>query len=143
LESRSFSYSSVSRCKPVGCANSVKWAISLISGDRLVRHGVAGLESDACSVRAPEGCQNSDSELNLGFDTLHQRLVGREDAWTRTSLLDALGVVRAAQGRTDEAETAFADALAIIEPTMYTILTNDVRASLESLRARATTPTQP
>jgi hypothetical protein len=36
----------------VGCANSVKWAIFLISGHRLVRHGVAGLESDACSFRA-------------------------------------------------------------------------------------------
>lgn len=72
-----------------------------------------------------------------------QRRVGREDAWTRASLLHALGVVRAAQGRTDEAETAFEDALAIIEPTMYTILTNGVRASLESLRARATAPTQP
>ena len=72
-----------------------------------------------------------------------QRRVGRGDAWTRASLLHALGVVRAAQGRTDEAETAFEDALAIIEPTMYTILTNGVRASLESLRARATAPTQP
>ncbi len=71
-----------------------------------------------------------------------QRRVGRGDAWTRASLLHALGVVRAAQGRTDEAETAFEDALAIIEPTMYTILTNGVRASLESLRARATAPTQ-
>ena len=72
-----------------------------------------------------------------------QRRVGREDAWTRASLLHALGVVRAAQGRTDEAEKAFEDALAIIEPTMYTILTNDVRASLESLGARTTAPTQP
>jgi class 3 adenylate cyclase/tetratricopeptide (TPR) repeat protein len=72
-----------------------------------------------------------------------QRRVGREDAWTRASLLHALGVVRAAQGRTDEAETAFEGALAVIEPTMYTILTNGVRASLESLRARATAPTRP
>jgi class 3 adenylate cyclase/tetratricopeptide (TPR) repeat protein len=72
-----------------------------------------------------------------------QRRVGRGDAWTRASLLHALGVVRAAQGRSDEAETAFEDALAIIEPTMYAILTNGVRASLESLRARATAPTQP
>ncbi len=71
-----------------------------------------------------------------------QRRVGRGDVWTRASLLHALGVVRAAQGRTDEAETAFEDALAVIEPTMYTILTNGVRASLESLRARATAPTQ-
>ena len=72
-----------------------------------------------------------------------QRRVGRGDAWTRASLLHALGVVRAAQGRTDEAETAFEDALAIIEPTMYAILTSGVRASLESLRARATAPMRP
>jgi class 3 adenylate cyclase/ATP/maltotriose-dependent transcriptional regulator MalT len=72
-----------------------------------------------------------------------QRRVGRGDVWTRASILHALGVVRAAQGRTDEAEAAFADALAIIEPTMYVILARDVRASLESLRSRATAPAQP
>ncbi len=33
-----------------------------------------------------------------------QRRVGRGDVWTRASILHALGVVRAAQGRTDEAE---------------------------------------
>ena len=38
------------------------------------------------------------------------------------------GLVRAAQGRTGEAEAAFSAALEIIEPTMYTILTNDIRA---------------
>jgi class 3 adenylate cyclase/tetratricopeptide (TPR) repeat protein len=70
-----------------------------------------------------------------------QRRVGPGDAWTRASLLHALGVVRAAQGRTDEAETAFEDALAIIEPTMYANLTDSVRASLESLRGRAAAPT--
>ncbi len=72
-----------------------------------------------------------------------QRRVGREDAWTRASLLHALGVVRAAQGRTGEAEAAFEEALAIIEPTMYVILTNSVRESLESVRAGATAPMQP
>jgi ATP/maltotriose-dependent transcriptional regulator MalT len=71
-----------------------------------------------------------------------QRRVGRGDAWTRASLLHALGVVRTAQGRIDEAETAFQDALAIIEPTMYTTLTDGVRASLESLRRGATVTTQ-
>jgi hypothetical protein len=50
--------------------------------------------------------------------------------------------VRAAQGRADEAETAFEDALAIIEPTMCTILADGVRASLKSLRATATATTQ-
>jgi hypothetical protein len=48
--------------------------------------------------------------------------------------------VRAAQGRTGEAEAAFSAALEIIEPTMYTILTKDIRASLESLRAAAPAP---
>jgi class 3 adenylate cyclase/tetratricopeptide (TPR) repeat protein len=70
-----------------------------------------------------------------------QRRVGTGDAWTRASLLHALGVVREAQDRTDEAETAFEDALAIIEPTMYANLADSIRASLESLRGRAAAPT--
>jgi class 3 adenylate cyclase/tetratricopeptide (TPR) repeat protein len=72
-----------------------------------------------------------------------QRRVGRGDVWTRASILHALGVVRAAQGRNDEAESAFEDALEIIEPTMYAILTSEVRASLDSLRAHETAPAQP
>jgi ATP/maltotriose-dependent transcriptional regulator MalT len=72
-----------------------------------------------------------------------QRRVGREDAWTRASILHALGLVRAAQGRTDEADAAFSDALEIIEPTMYAILTRSVRASLEQLRAGATPAARP
>jgi ATP/maltotriose-dependent transcriptional regulator MalT len=66
-----------------------------------------------------------------------QRRVGRGDVWTRASMLHARGIVRAAQGRTDEAEAAFVAALEIIEPTMYLILTKEVRASLESLHAGA------
>jgi class 3 adenylate cyclase/tetratricopeptide (TPR) repeat protein len=69
-----------------------------------------------------------------------QRRVGRDDVWTRASMLHALGLVRAAQGRTDEAEAAFVAALEIIEPTMYTILTREIRASVESLQARSATP---
>jgi class 3 adenylate cyclase/tetratricopeptide (TPR) repeat protein len=72
-----------------------------------------------------------------------QRRVGRGDVWTRASILHALGVVRAAQGRTDEAKAAFEGALEIIEPTMYAILTSEVRASLDSLRAPETAPAQP
>jgi len=64
-----------------------------------------------------------------------QRRVGRGDVWTRASILHALGVVRGAQGRTDEAEAAFTEALGIIEPTMYVILAQDVRASLDALRS--------
>jgi class 3 adenylate cyclase/tetratricopeptide (TPR) repeat protein len=69
-----------------------------------------------------------------------QRRVGREDVWTRASMLHARGLVRAAQGRTDEARAAFVEALGIIEPTMYTILTRAIRASLESLYAGADAP---
>jgi class 3 adenylate cyclase/tetratricopeptide (TPR) repeat protein len=68
------------------------------------------------------------------------RRVGRDDVWTRASMLHARGLVRAAQGRADEAETALKAALEIIEPTMYVILARDIRGSLESLRAAA--PTQ-
>jgi class 3 adenylate cyclase/tetratricopeptide (TPR) repeat protein len=70
-----------------------------------------------------------------------QRRVGREDVWTRASMLHARGLVRAAQGHTEEARAAFVEALEIIEPTMYTILTREIRASLEALFARADAPT--
>ncbi|MFL5960890.1 MAG: AAA family ATPase [Gaiellaceae bacterium] len=60
--------------------------------------------------------------------------VGRGDVWTRASLLHARGLVLAAQGRPGEAETAFLSALEVIEPTMYEILTREIRRSLESLR---------
>jgi hypothetical protein len=43
--------------------------------------------------------------------------------------------VLAAQGRSGEAEAAFLQALEIIEPTMYAILTREIRRSLESLNA--------
>jgi class 3 adenylate cyclase/predicted negative regulator of RcsB-dependent stress response len=61
--------------------------------------------------------------------------VGRDDVWTRASLRHARGLVLAAQDRPDEAEAAFTEALEIIEPTMYAILTREIRRSLESLRA--------
>ena len=72
--------------------------------------------------------------------TAAQRRVGREDVWTHASLLHATGLVRAAQGRTGEAEAAFTAALEIIEPTMYAILTRDIRASLDSLRSTVPAP---
>ena len=61
--------------------------------------------------------------------------VGRGDVWTSASLLHARGLVLAAQGRTGEAEAAFLAALDIIEPTMYEILTREIRSSLESLNS--------
>jgi class 3 adenylate cyclase/tetratricopeptide (TPR) repeat protein len=72
--------------------------------------------------------------------TAAQRRVGREDVWTQASMLHASGLVRAAQGRTDEALAAFSRALEIIEPTMYAILTGEIRESLESLRTGAAAP---
>jgi class 3 adenylate cyclase/tetratricopeptide (TPR) repeat protein len=59
--------------------------------------------------------------------------VGREDVWSRASLLHARGLVLAAQGRADEADKAFVEALEIIEPTMYAILAREIRRSLDSL----------
>jgi tetratricopeptide (TPR) repeat protein len=69
-----------------------------------------------------------------------QRRVAREDVWTGASILHARGLVQAAHGRRDEAEAAFTAALEIVEPTMYTILTREIRASLESLQAGAAAP---
>jgi class 3 adenylate cyclase/tetratricopeptide (TPR) repeat protein len=64
-----------------------------------------------------------------------RRTVGQEDVWSRASTLHALGLVRAAQGRTAEAESLLQESLSIVEPTMYRILTDQVRASLDSLRS--------
>ena len=62
-----------------------------------------------------------------------ERRVGRGDVWTRASLLHARGLVLAAQDRVDDAEASFLAALEIIEPTMYAILTREVRESLNAL----------
>jgi len=59
--------------------------------------------------------------------------VGREDVWSVASTLHAQGLVRAAQGRTAEAESLLRESLAIIEPTMYSLLAETVRESLEAL----------
>ncbi len=60
--------------------------------------------------------------------------VGREDVWSCASTLHALALVRLAQDRPDEAEALLREALAIVEPTMYVILADTVRQSLEALR---------
>jgi tetratricopeptide (TPR) repeat protein len=66
------------------------------------------------------------------------KTVGREDVWSRASTLHALGLVRAAQGRKDEAESLLRESLAIVEPTMYGLFADEVRASLEAVRGGAT-----
>jgi class 3 adenylate cyclase/tetratricopeptide (TPR) repeat protein len=60
--------------------------------------------------------------------------VGREDVWTRASAGQALGHVRAAQGRPEAAEALLQEALSILEPTMYRRFAASVREDLETLR---------
>jgi class 3 adenylate cyclase/tetratricopeptide (TPR) repeat protein len=64
------------------------------------------------------------------------KTVGAQDVWSRASTLHALGLVRAAQGRPDEAEELLRESLGIIEPTMYKRFAEDVRESLEKLGSR-------
>ena len=68
-----------------------------------------------------------------------QKTVGRDDVWSRASILHALGLVRAAQGRADDAEALLAESYAILERSMYRVFAAEVRESLESLRARSAT----
>ncbi len=72
-----------------------------------------------------------------------QKTVGREDVWSRASILHALGLVRAAQGRADEAEALLCESLAILEPTMYRLFADEVRATLEAVRNHAATAARP
>jgi ATP/maltotriose-dependent transcriptional regulator MalT len=62
-----------------------------------------------------------------------RKTVGADDIWSRASTLHALGLVRAAQGRQEEAESLLRESLAIIEPTMYRRFAQDVRASLDAM----------
>ena len=68
-----------------------------------------------------------------------RKTVGRDDVWSSASTLHALGLVRAAQGRQDEAEELLREALGILEPTMYKQFAEDVRASLETVTASPAT----
>jgi class 3 adenylate cyclase/tetratricopeptide (TPR) repeat protein len=70
------------------------------------------------------------------------KTVGLEDLWSRASTLHALGLVRMAQGRPAEAETLLRESLAIVEPTMYRILTDEVRRSLDAVGSSAATTAQ-
>jgi ATP/maltotriose-dependent transcriptional regulator MalT len=72
-----------------------------------------------------------------------RKTVGAQDIWSRASTLHALALVRAAQGRQEEAETLLRESLAIIEPTMYRRFADDVRASLEKIASRPAAATAP
>jgi tetratricopeptide (TPR) repeat protein len=72
-----------------------------------------------------------------------QKTVGCQDVWSRASTLHALGLVRAAQGRVQEAEALLEKSLAIVEPTMYRLLADEVRESLASIRQSAAAAAQP
>jgi tetratricopeptide (TPR) repeat protein len=71
-----------------------------------------------------------------------RRRIGRGDVWTLASVRQALGLVRAAQGRREEAEAQLAEALAILEPTMYRRFAASVRDDLAELREGLTSPAQ-
>jgi class 3 adenylate cyclase/tetratricopeptide (TPR) repeat protein len=72
-----------------------------------------------------------------------QSTVGREDVWSRASTLHAVGLIRAAQGRMDEAEALLEESLTIVEPTMYRMFAEQVRDALDAVRRRARTTAQP
>ena len=64
---------------------------------------------------------------------------GTVEKFAGDAVMAAFGVPRSHE---DDAEAALEAALKIIEPTMYAILTEDVRRSLESVRATASAPSQ-
>ena len=67
--------------------------------------------------------------------------VGREDAWSRALAVSSLGLVRAAQGRFDEAEALLQKAVEIGEPTGYNSLKRRLNRRVEAFeRGRATAP---
>ena len=67
-----------------------------------------------------------------------RRAVGQDDVWSRASTLHALGVVKAAQGCREDACKLLREALAIVEPTMYKLFTDEVRRSLDTIAGGAT-----
>ena len=64
-----------------------------------------------------------------------QRRVGRGDVWTRASILHARRARPGGAGPDGRGGGRDLGALEIIEPTMYAILAQEIRQSLESLRA--------
>jgi class 3 adenylate cyclase/tetratricopeptide (TPR) repeat protein len=140
----------------IGAVGRVGWAMTmlgalardrgdLVRSEKLLRDGVGRLRA------AQEGGHLVEAERQLA-ETLVEagklseaqqvaerayRTVGRDDVWSRATTRHALARVRAAQGRTREAEELLLESLAIVEPTMYRNLTEEVRASLEAVRGTA------
>ncbi|HZT14565.1 MAG TPA: AAA family ATPase [Gaiellaceae bacterium] len=137
----------------IGAAGRAGWAVSRLGGIELGRGNLARAEELLReAVRRLGATQERgylvEAERQLA-ETLaragkieeaeriaeHARAtVGREDVWSCASTLHALALVRLAQDRPDEAEALLREALAIVEPTMYVILADTVRQSLEALR---------
>jgi class 3 adenylate cyclase/tetratricopeptide (TPR) repeat protein len=70
--------------------------------------------------------------------------VGREDLWSRALTLSVLALVRAEQGRQDEAESLLRDAATIAEATDYVALQRRVQQRLDAFRhGEVTAPAQP
>jgi tetratricopeptide (TPR) repeat protein len=140
----------------IGAVGRVGWAMTMLGAlarhrgdiarsEKVLRDGVGRLRA------AQEGGHLVEAERQLA-ETLVEagklseaqqvaerahRTVGRDDVWSRATTRHALARVRAAQGRTREAEELLQESLAIVEPTMYRNLTEEVRASLEAVRGEA------
>jgi class 3 adenylate cyclase/tetratricopeptide (TPR) repeat protein/Arc/MetJ family transcription regulator len=141
----------------IGAAGRVGWVQSMLATVELRRGNVGPAENllrDAVSrLRAAQDAgflveaerQLAETLVKAGKLEEAERVaeharssVGREDVWSRASTLHALGIVRAAQGRTAEAEALLRESLAIVEPTMYRNLSDQVRASLDELGSTST-----
>lgn len=146
----------------VGAAGRAGWAVANLGALELQRGNVERAEEvlrDA--VRRLRGTQErgylveaqrqlAETLVRAGKLAEAERLaeharqtVGQDDAWSRASTLHALGLVRGAQGRVDEAEALLAEALAIVEPTMYREFAVEVRGSLDALHRRASAAARP
>ncbi len=139
-----------------GAAGRAGWAVMMLGSLELKRGNVEGAEpvlrEAVRRLRAVkehgflvEAERNlAEALVRLGRVTEAERIaehaqktVGSEDAWSRASILHALGLVRAAQGRAGEAEALLQDSLAILEPTMYQSFAGEVQASLERVQGDA------
>jgi class 3 adenylate cyclase/tetratricopeptide (TPR) repeat protein len=137
----------------IGASGRAGWAITMLGAlarrrgdlgraEKLLRDGVGRLRAAQESGYLVEAeRQLAETLVQAGKLSEAQQIaerarsaVGRDDVWSRASTRHALALVRAAQGRNQEAEALLEEALAIVEPTMYRNLTDEVRASLDEVR---------